>query len=333
MMLPTERFIASAISLVRMPPDAPTSAPAMISGVLSSTKPAIATAVPVKALSSEMTTGMSAPPIGSTIEHAEERARPAAASTSAEHAAVPGRSTSRRTPTANSSEQRVGDPDRRGRRSGGRGSTPCSLPAATSEPANVTAPMSDVEHRGQRGDPGSGASGRDRRAGSRRRARCSAAAPPPTALNRLTSCGIAVIATRRAVISAGDRRRPPLRPPAQPVARDGVPSSDEHHDAWSTTAAAMPAAESWLPRRAVAGEFIRCRPSTKQAAASQVDAGGRWCRQAAHRVVSRGRAFRNICQHPVGDHVAAGHVHRREHRGDEQQHVARPWCGALRPAA
>ena len=63
----SERFIASAISLVRMPPAAPTSAPAMISGVLPSTKPAIATAVPVKAFSSEMTTGMSAPPIGSVI--------------------------------------------------------------------------------------------------------------------------------------------------------------------------------------------------------------------------------------------------------------------------
>ena len=65
MMLTSERFIASAISLVRMPPAAPTSAPAMISGVLSMTKPAIATAVPVQALSREMTTGMSAPPIGS----------------------------------------------------------------------------------------------------------------------------------------------------------------------------------------------------------------------------------------------------------------------------
>ena len=36
----------------------------MISGVLSMTKPAIATAVPVQAFSSEITTGMSAPPIG-----------------------------------------------------------------------------------------------------------------------------------------------------------------------------------------------------------------------------------------------------------------------------
>ena len=63
----TERFIASAMSLVRIAPDAPTSAPAMISTGLSMTKPAIATAVPVNELSRLMTTGMSAPPIGSVI--------------------------------------------------------------------------------------------------------------------------------------------------------------------------------------------------------------------------------------------------------------------------
>ena len=33
-------------------------------------------------------------------------------------------------------------------------------------------------------------------------------------------------------------------------------------------AIAMPAVDTWLPRLAVAGEFIRCRPMTKQAAAS-----------------------------------------------------------------
>ena len=66
-MLRIDRFIASAISLVRMPPDAPTSAPAMISAQLPMTNPAIATAVPVNAFSSEMTTGMSAPPMGSTM--------------------------------------------------------------------------------------------------------------------------------------------------------------------------------------------------------------------------------------------------------------------------
>ena len=47
-------------------PDAPTSAPETISRSLCSTKPEAAAAMPVNELSSEMTTGMSAPPIGST---------------------------------------------------------------------------------------------------------------------------------------------------------------------------------------------------------------------------------------------------------------------------
>ena len=67
MMFRIERFIASAMSLVRMPPEAPTRAPATISTGLLITKPAIAAAVPVNEFSSEITTGMSAPPIGSTI--------------------------------------------------------------------------------------------------------------------------------------------------------------------------------------------------------------------------------------------------------------------------
>ena len=67
MMFMIERFMASAMSLVRMPPEAPTRAPAMIRTGLSSTKPDIAAAVPVNEFSSEMTTGMSAPPMGSTM--------------------------------------------------------------------------------------------------------------------------------------------------------------------------------------------------------------------------------------------------------------------------
>ena len=67
MMFSTDRFMASAMSLVRIAPDAPTRAPPMIRTGLPSTKPAIATAMPVNELSSEMTTGMSAPPIGSVI--------------------------------------------------------------------------------------------------------------------------------------------------------------------------------------------------------------------------------------------------------------------------
>ena len=61
-----ERFIALAIRLVRIEPDAPTIMPATIMAVLFSASPAAAADSPVSAFSSEMTTGMSAPPIGST---------------------------------------------------------------------------------------------------------------------------------------------------------------------------------------------------------------------------------------------------------------------------
>ncbi len=50
--------------MLRMMPDAPTSEPAMISTLLFSTKPVAAPARPEYELSSAMTTGMSAPPIG-----------------------------------------------------------------------------------------------------------------------------------------------------------------------------------------------------------------------------------------------------------------------------
>ena len=56
--------MALAMSRVRIPPDAPTSAPPMIRAPLPITKPAMATAMPVKEFSSATTTGMSAPPIG-----------------------------------------------------------------------------------------------------------------------------------------------------------------------------------------------------------------------------------------------------------------------------
>ncbi len=65
-MLATERFIAVAISRVRIVPEEPTRVPATISATLSRAKPAAAAERPVKAFSSEITTGMSAPPIGST---------------------------------------------------------------------------------------------------------------------------------------------------------------------------------------------------------------------------------------------------------------------------
>ena len=63
---PIERFIARPIIIVSSVPEAPTSAPLTISTFESSSKPVAAAARPVNAFSSEITTGMSAPPIGST---------------------------------------------------------------------------------------------------------------------------------------------------------------------------------------------------------------------------------------------------------------------------
>ena len=64
--LASERFIARLIICVSSAPDAPTSVPAMISRLLCSVKPVAAAARPVNELSSEITTGMSAPPIAIT---------------------------------------------------------------------------------------------------------------------------------------------------------------------------------------------------------------------------------------------------------------------------
>ncbi len=61
-----ERFIATAIRFVRIEPEAPTIMPATISAGLLSAMPVAAADSPVKALSIEITTGMSAPPMGST---------------------------------------------------------------------------------------------------------------------------------------------------------------------------------------------------------------------------------------------------------------------------
>ena len=61
-----ERFIALPISIVSRVPEAPTSMPLTIRTLFSSSKPPTATARPVNAFRSEITTGMSAPPIGST---------------------------------------------------------------------------------------------------------------------------------------------------------------------------------------------------------------------------------------------------------------------------
>src|ERR671935_227508 len=62
----TERFIARPMRIVSSVPEAPTSIPLTIRTLFSSSKPVAAAASRGKAFSSEITPGMSAPPIGST---------------------------------------------------------------------------------------------------------------------------------------------------------------------------------------------------------------------------------------------------------------------------
>jgi len=74
--LATERFIARAIISVSSVPEAPTSIPLTISTFECRTKPVAAAARPVNAFSIEITTGMSAPPIGSTNTMPKRTAAP-----------------------------------------------------------------------------------------------------------------------------------------------------------------------------------------------------------------------------------------------------------------
>ena len=139
MMFSTDRFIASAMSLVRIAPDAPTSAPAMIRTSLPSTKPAIATAVPVNELSRQMTTGMSAPPIGRTIvtPKMSDAARMTSMTGDAEVAGPQVDGADDR-PRPRAPAVTIRPP---GMRIGLPAIRPWSLPDAISEPVNVMLPM------------------------------------------------------------------------------------------------------------------------------------------------------------------------------------------------
>src|SRR4030081_1341719 len=74
--LANERFIALDISTDSRNPDAPSSAPQMIRMLLPNAKPVAEAASPQYELSNATTTGMSAPPIGSTISTPSSAAMP-----------------------------------------------------------------------------------------------------------------------------------------------------------------------------------------------------------------------------------------------------------------
>ena len=235
----TERFIAFAIISVRRVPDAPTSIPATISTVESSTKPVADAASPVNAFSSEMTTGMSAPPIGSTNITPKTSARAISArsahcASSPAISAIPRAAAPRRIAEFTTFWPRntIGRPDR----------SSWSLANAIIEPANETEPIRlertiETTSSFETAPPATWNSENA----------ISAAAPPPTPLNRATICGIAVIFTVRAPTS------PITAPIAAPAAiRPQLPIPSRASVV--PIATSIPTPPIQLPRRAFFGE-------------------------------------------------------------------------------
>ena len=141
--LANERFIALLIIIESKKPEVPSSAPAMMSTLLLSAKPVADAARPAYELSSEMTTGMSAPPMGSTASDAEHEAR---AAHRVEELAL-GWDPARRTPASPASRRTsrcsmkfwplkvIGAPVMK----------PCSLPKAIKLPVKVREPEKHLE--------------------------------------------------------------------------------------------------------------------------------------------------------------------------------------------
>src|SRR5439155_11457539 len=118
--------------------DAPTSVPLMISAGLPSTNPVEATARPVNELSSEITTGMSAPPIGITIMTPNTEAT----ANSAENSGLP--PPTKPSATMMPTTARNSAPLMNfwtGEVIAFSEITPCSLAHATTEPQNEIAPI------------------------------------------------------------------------------------------------------------------------------------------------------------------------------------------------
>ena len=237
--------MASAICLVRIEPDAPTSMPATISAVLSSAMPAAAALRPVKAFRVEMTTGMSAPPIGSTASTPSAPADTRSSQKSSSDSVPAAIATARPTDTSASSPLTA-----LGMRKP-RLSDSWSLRKAMFEPQKEIDPMIAANSIGisvsSGGLPPSSSA-------SRYSTRLiSATAPPPTPLNSATICGIAVIFTLRA---AGIPTAVPIARPTTSSGQSPIRSSSSV----ATTAIAMPAAAMRLPRTAVRGPRNMCRP-------------------------------------------------------------------------
>jgi hypothetical protein len=238
--------------LVRISPDAPTSDPAMMSTLLFSTNPVAAAASPEYEFRSAITTGMSAPPIGTT----SMTPRTEATAQSAQYAlGLPGSLMSHALqPSAASPSTTL--------------SACCapptplqwnfsaSLPNATRLPQNVTVPISP--------DAAVATSG----CISIRPPVCMKSAPatsvdamPPNPLKIATISGMPVIGTRAAAIA------PITLPTTTPARMNGNDSPSAISVA--ITASSIPAAPSALPRTAVRGWVSPLMPKMNRTEATR----------------------------------------------------------------
>ena len=212
--------------------------------------PAAAALRPVNALSVEITTGMSAPPIGST---AVMPSTPAATSSSQNRssASAPATTITAITSVTAARLMLTSVSVRTGKRRLAQASS-CSFENATFEPQNEIEPMIAASTIGISASSGMSCSSRNSTS------EISATAPPPTPLNSATICGIAVIFTPRA---AGTPTAVPIAIPITIRAQSPIRSSSSV----ATSAMPMPPAAIRLPLTAVRGPRTIRRPTMNSA--------------------------------------------------------------------
>ncbi len=348
-MLGSDRPMAWLIIRVSSVPEAPTSVPATMSRLLSSVNPEAATARPVKALSREMSTGTSAPPMGSTKIDPEDQRQD---QHDHEHSGA-GRD------DGDHEQGHDGQADDRVDGLLGRVGDGPSRHELLQLGEGDRAAREGHRHR------------RGRRRGSRRSCRrrwdlppremnsvsdTSAAAPPPTPLKMATICGIAVIFT--------SARR------GHPDDRTDDDGDDDEHEVRGCGAVdlgqgegppppprACPSPPARLPRRASLGRAQALEGEDEPDDGDEVDevGGGGAAHDAvpepppsgvapelgARRPGSAAGALRsvgfalNMCEHPVGDDEAADDVQGGQYDGEEARGSAgrrraprpgRSWC-------
>ena len=253
--------MALAMSWVSKVPAAPTTVPAMIMAALSSTKPSKPTARPVSALYSEITTGMSAPPIGNVIATPRSSANPK----NNETAGRPSNGSPKSMPettmnpsatvTSNMAKFRNFWPPKRT----DLVIKPCSFAKAIKLPLNDTEPMK----------PPMVAMVRCVMLCSLPRynstAAMAAAAPPPMPLYSAIICGMLVMATRLPLTQAS-------MPPAAMAPIMSIKLTEDAPDTnanVTAVASSMPAPAQRTPLTAVTGELMRFRPRMNSAAATR----------------------------------------------------------------